>query len=120
MIKRREWVIKTFGVPYPVAPMGKAVLALLSSSAVLPSEAEAQGGQDGQALFQKHCSGCHAPDDDHEGPRLRGVVGKVASTVKSLLIFGTLKDAKNMWREGTLDKWLTVTESVVPDNAKSF
>ena len=74
MIKKREWVVKTFGVSHPVASMALAVLALVESSAVLPSEAEAQDGQDAQALFQRHCSGCHALYDDHEGPRLGGQV----------------------------------------------
>jgi hypothetical protein len=31
-----------------------------------------------------------------------------------------LKEAKHTWDEGTLDEWLTDTESVVADNDKSF
>ena len=96
------------------------VSALLASSVLLPSAAEAQSGQDGQALFQKRCSGCHALDADHEGPRLRGVVGRAAGTVKTFQYSEALKNAKHTWDEANLDKWLTDTESVVPDNDMSF
>src|SRR5260370_36470917 len=94
MIDKREWVITTFGISHPVASMALAVLTLAASSAVLPSEAEAQGGQNGQALFQKRCTGCHALDADHEGPRPRGVVGRAAGTVKNFHYFETPHDAK--------------------------
>ena len=120
MIKQKEWVLKTFGVSHPVASMALTVLALVVPLAVLPSEVEAQGGQDGQALFQRRCSGCHALDADHEGPRLRGVVGRAAGTVKTFQYSEALKNAKHTWDEANLDKWLTDTESVVPDNDMSF
>jgi len=96
------------------------ISALMVSSLVLPSEAEAQSGQDGQALFQKRCSGCHALDADHEGPRLRGVVGRAAGSVKTFQYSEALKNAKHVWDAAYLDKWLTDTESVVPDNDMSF
>ena len=107
-------------MPRAVASMALAVLALLASSAVLPSEAEAQGGQNGQALFERRCSGCHALDADHEGPRLRGVVGRAAGSVKTFQYSDALKNAKHIWDEATLDKWLSDPESVVPDNDMSF
>jgi cytochrome c len=94
MIKKREWVIETFGVSHPVASMALAVLALVVSSVVLPSEAVAQARQDLQDFSQRHCSGCHALDDDHEGPRLRGVVGRPAGTVKTFPIFGSAQRSK--------------------------
>jgi cytochrome c len=100
--------------------MALAVLALMASSAVLPAEAEAQGGQSGQSLFEKRCSGCHALDADHEGPRLRGVVGRTAGSVKTFQYSEALKNAKHTWDEATLDKWLSDPESVVPDNDMSF
>ena len=96
------------------------VSALVASSVVLTSAAEAQSGQDGQALFQKRCSGCHALDADHEGPRLRGVVGRAAGTVKTFQYSEALKNAKHVWDEANLNKWLTDPESVVPDNDMSF
>jgi cytochrome c len=112
-------VIKTCTISHPVAGVAVGVLLLLASS-VLPSAAEAQSGQDGQALFQKRCSGCHALDADHEGPRLRGVVGRAAGTVKTFQYSEALKNANHVWDETNLNKWLTDPESVVPDNDMSF
>ena len=60
-------------------------LALSGASAILLSPATAQSRPDGQAVFQKRCAGCHALDADHEGPRLRGVVGRVAGKVKTFI-----------------------------------
>jgi cytochrome c len=100
--------------------MALPVLALVGSSAILPSKAEAQGGHNGQSLFESRCSGCHALDADHEGPRLRGVVGRVAGSVKTFQYSEALKNAKHTWDEATLDKWLSDPESVVPDNDMSF
>jgi cytochrome c len=113
-------IIKTRSISRPVAMIALGVIALVGSSVGLPSEAEAQSGQNGQALFQKRCSGCHALDADREGPRLRGVVGRAAGTVKTFQYSEALKNAKHVWDEANLDKWLTDTESVVPDNDMSF
>jgi cytochrome c len=120
MTNKSERVVETVGVSYTIASMALAVLTLAGSSAVLPSKAEAEGGNDGQSLFQRRCTGCHALDADHEGPRLRGVVGRVAGTVKTFQYSEALKNAKHTWDEANLDKWLTDTESVVPDNDMSF
>jgi cytochrome c len=102
MIKQKEWSFNTFGVSHPVASMALTVVVLAVPLAVLPSEAEAQGGQDGQTLFQKRCSGCHALDADHEGPRLRGVVGRAAGSVKTFQYSEALKNAKHT---GTRPSW---------------
>ena len=116
----RERVSKTRRPAHRGASLALAALALIASSAVLPSHAGVQSGQDGQALFQKRCGGCHALDADHEGPRLRGVVGRAAGTVKTFQYSEALKNAKYTWDEAKLDKWLADTDSVVPDNDMSF
>jgi cytochrome c len=119
--RRLAWtMIKTRSISRPVAMIALGVSAPMVSSVVLPFGAEAQNGQDGQALFQKRCSGCHALDADHEGPRLRGVVGRAAGTVKTFQYSDALKNAKHVWDENNLNKWLTDPESVVPDNDMSF
>ena len=120
MIKERERVIETCRPSQRGASLALAVLALIASSALLPSQADGEGGQEGQALFQKRCGGCHALDGDHEGPRLRGVVGRAAGSVKTFKYSEALKNAKHRWDEVNLDKWLTDTESVVPDNDMAF
>jgi cytochrome c len=96
------------------------VLAIVALWTVQRSQAAGQGGQDGKALFEKRCSGCHALDADHEGPRLRGVFGRPAGKVTTFKYSEALQKAKITWDEAELDKWLTDTESVVPDNDMGF
>jgi cytochrome c len=120
MIKKRGWIIKVFGVSQLGVGVAVAILALAASWAVQPSKAEGQGGQDGKSLFEKRCSGCHALDADHEGPRLRGVFGKPAGTVKTFKYSDSFQKATFRWDEAKLDKWLTDTESVLPDNDMGF
>jgi cytochrome c len=117
MIRKRERAIKAHRFSHPGASVALAVLAFAGSSSVLRSQTAEKAGQD---LFQKRCSGCHALDADHEGPRLRGVVGRAAGTVKTFEYSDGLRNAKFTWDEATLDEWLTDTESVVPDNDMSF
>jgi cytochrome c len=120
MIDRTRQATEKFTIAHPVAFVALGVLMLAAAGVGLPSAAQAQSGQDGQALFQKRCSGCHALDADHEGPRLRGVVGRAAGSIKTFQYSDALKNAKHTWDEASLDKWLTDTESVVPDNDMSF
>lgn len=75
---------------------------------------------DGRILFDKRCGGCHAIDADHEGPRLRGVVGRPAAAVQTFQYSKALQDAKFTWDETKLEKWLTDTESLAPGNDMSF
>jgi cytochrome c len=96
------------------------VLAVVALWTVQPSQAAGQGGQDGKSLFEKRCSGCHALDADHEGPRLRGVFGRPAGKVTTFKYSDALQKAKVTWDETELDKWLTDTESVAPDNDMGF
>ena len=55
-----------------------------------------------------------------EGPRLRGVYGRRAGSTQDFQYSDALKNAKITWNEDLLDKWLTDTESLVPDNDMSF
>jgi len=120
VIQKREWVIKGYRVSRSVAITALVFLALVATSALLLSQADGQSAAQGQALFEKRCTGCHALDADHEGPRLRGVVGRAAGSVKTFQYSEALKNAKHTWDEANLDKWLTDPESVVPDNDMSF
>jgi len=95
-------------------------IAILALATVLPREVRGQSAQDGQALFETRCAGCHALDADHEGPRLRAVVGRKAGAVKTFQYSKPLRNAGFVWDADKLDKWLTDTESVVPDNDMAF
>src|SRR5438046_999034 len=85
-----------------------AILAgfmLLTAGSSLSRPARAQAQPDRKALFERRCGGCHALDRDKEGPRLGGVYGRTARIV---------------WKEETLDRWLTDTEKLVPNNDMTF
>jgi cytochrome c len=55
-----------------------------------------------------------------EGPVLRNVYGRQAGTSRDFQYSDALKNAKFAWNDVLLDKWLTDTESLVPDNDMSF
>jgi len=99
---------------------GLAAFALAVVGSTLPVARPAQATASGKELFAKRCGGCHALDRDKEGPRLRGVYGRVAGSVDSFQYSDALKKSKITWTEATLDKWLTDTEKLVPDNDMSF
>jgi len=74
----------------------------------------------GKTLFEKRCTGCHSLDQDKEGPRLRGVFGRKAGKIESFTYSDGLKGAQFNWDAALLDKWLTDTESVIPNNDMTF
>ncbi len=100
------------------------VAALLLSAVLLSAAtiATPQTGDEakGKELFQRRCGGCHATDQVKEGPRLRGVYGRHAGSTPDFQYSDALKNAKFTWNEALLDKWLTDTESLVPDNDMTF
>jgi len=120
MIKKRQVVNRARGASHLGAKLALGVLAVAAFWTVQPSQAAGQGVQYGKSLFEKRCSGCHALDAEHEGPRLRGVFGRSAGKLKNFKYSEALQSAKVTWGETELDKWLTDTESVVPDNDMGF
>jgi len=107
-----------FRRPYILGASLTALALLVGST--LPVARPAQATARGKDLFEKRCGGCHSLDRDKEGPRLAGVYGRVAGSVDSFQYSDALKKSKITWTEATLDKWLTDTEKLVPDNDMSF
>ena len=97
-----------------------AGLILLTAGSTLVGPARAQAPASGKALFEKRCGGCHALDRDKEGPRLGGVYGRTSGSIDAFQYSDALKKAKVVWKEETLDRWLTDTEKLVPDNDMAF
>src|ERR1017187_10914881 len=54
----------------------------------------------------KRCAGCHAPDFDKGGPRLRGILNRKAGTVKDFLYSDALRESGIYWDENWLNRWL--------------
>ena len=90
------------------------------TASILAVSAWAQSQSNGKALVEKRCGGCHALDHEKEGPRLGGVYGRTAGSVESFQYSDALKKSGLKWTEVNLDKWLTDTERLVPNNEMSF
>jgi cytochrome c len=100
-----------------------AVVALVfysSPGAVFASSANSGDPVRGKELFEKRCGGCHSLDADKEGPRLHTVYGRKAGSIPTFKYSGALKSAQFTWDAVSLDRWLTDTESVLPDNNMDF
>jgi cytochrome c len=99
---------------------GAAVLSgvlLTAASFAMPQAGDAENGKE---AFQRRCGGCHSPDRTMEGPRLRGVYGRRSGSTPDFQYSDALKNARIIWNEDNLDKWLTDTEALVPNNDMSF
>ena len=82
--------------------------------------ASAKDPERGREACEKRCTGCHALDKVKVGPPLRGVYGRAAGTNPQFTYSDAVKNASVTWEESTLDRWLTDTESVIPDNDMTF
>jgi cytochrome c len=86
----------------------------------------AQAGMDpakvkkGEELFERRCTGCHRLDEVRVGPPLHHVFGRQAAADAVFPYSEALKKSHVKWDELTLDKWLTDTEALVPDNDMAF
>ena len=94
-------------------------VALLCTLA-LPRLARTQNAEHGKDLFERRCSGCHALDNEKEGPRLRGVYGRASGSVSSFKYSDALKAAHITWDATSIDKWLTDPEKFIPNNDMAF
>jgi cytochrome c len=97
--------------------MFAASLLGMAACALLPAS---DGGARGKDLFGKRCSGCHDLDRDKEGPRLRGVYGRVAGKVPTFRYSDGMKAALFRWDDESLNRWLTDPDAVVRDNDMAF
>ena len=98
------------------------VLVLVLAASATPQSIQPGAGDaaSGKELFAKRCGGCHSLDSDKEGPRLRGVYGRKAGSISTFRYSNALQSAAFTWDAASLDRWLTNTESVVPDNDMDF
>src|SRR5260221_2272369 len=75
-----------------------SMLAVLACFAIPhPGEAEAPSPSWGKETFQKRCGGCHSPDRDKEGPRLRRVYRRPSGSGSSLHYSAAAQGADVRW-----------------------
>ena len=92
-------------------------LAVAGGVILLAFNTEEERGKD---LFVRRCSGCHAPDSNKEGPRLRGVYGRKAASVPGFSYSDALKKADIRWDRASLDRWLSDPDSMAKDTDMGF
>lgn len=88
--------------------------------ATITMAASAKDPGRGRNAFERRCTGCHALDKIKVGPPLRGVYGRNAGKDAQFMYSDAVKAVAVTWDEATLDRWLTDTESVIPDNDMAF
>jgi cytochrome c len=74
----------------------------------------------GKQVFEKRCTGCHAIEEDREGPRLHGVFGRTSGTVAGFAYSPALVQAHIVWDESSLEKWLSGPDTLVPGTNMDF
>ena len=74
----------------------------------------------GKLAFEKRCTGCHALDENREGPRLHDVYGRKVASVAGFDYSTALKSAQFVWADASLQKWLIDPDSLIPGNDMTF
>jgi len=74
----------------------------------------------GKAVFEKRCTGCHALNQDREGPHLTGIFGRTAGSVPGFDYSTALRNSHIVWGEATLERWLTDPQTMVPGADMDF
>ena len=100
-------------------PVGLGFVVAALAAAVPATAAEAGDAARGQVVYER-CEACHSPDLDRIGPHDRGIVGRVAGSVKGFDYSPALRKAGFVWTEALLDRWLTDPQKLVPGNKMGF
>jgi cytochrome c len=74
----------------------------------------------GKLLFEKRCTGCHALTQNHQGPQLQSVYGRISGTAPGYAYSAALKKAHIVWDDASLDKWLTDPDAFISGNEMDF
>jgi cytochrome c len=74
----------------------------------------------GKAVFEKRCVGCHALEQNREGPRLAGVYGRAAGSAPQFSYSEALRKAHITWNEDSLERWLADPDTYIPGNNMEF
>ena len=100
-----------------IFPSAAAIVWLMGvASTAVADEADLAAAE---SQFKKSCGTCHVAVADagpRQGPNLFGVIGRRAGSVPEFKYSPafTTGGADMVWDEGTLDRWLTDPQSVIP------
>ena len=91
-----------------------ALVASIFAIACAGPEARAAGdAAHGEVLYQG-CQDCHSIDKNDVGPMHKGVVGRMSGSVPGYGYSQALRNAKIVWTEENLDKWLSDPQQFIP------
>jgi cytochrome c len=85
--------------------------------------AVATRGQDTSAFSApfNQCAACHSVDGTNgTGPTLKGIIGRKSGTVPGFRYSRAMKGAAIIWDEGSVDRYLSNPQDVVPGNIMPF
>jgi len=105
-------------LPRSTASLVLATVAIAIACTVGPARATGNAAR-GQTLY-KGCADCHSTDKNDVGPMHKGVVGRVSGTVPGYDYSPGLRNAKIVWTEENLDKWLNDPQLMVSDTKMLF
>ena len=76
--------------------------------------------QKGAALYQLHCTACHAVNSNKIGPAHRGVVGRRVGSLPGYKYSNELASSRLRWTPQTLNKWLADPEELINGQRMGF
>ena len=76
--------------------------------------------QKGAALYQQHCTACHAVDSNKIGPAHRGVMGRRVGSLPGYKYSAELAASRLRWTPQTLNAWLADPEDLVAGQRMGF
>jgi cytochrome c len=74
----------------------------------------------GALVFENRCTGCHALNQNREGPQLQGLYGRSTGAVAGFPYSDALKKANVTWNDQSLERWLADPDSFLPGNNMDF
>jgi cytochrome c len=97
-------------------------LVLAAIGVVAVPGARAQDASAGRQVFQSQCGICHSPRPGRNivGPSLFGVVGRHSGTVPTFSYSQANRRSGLTWTPGTLDRYLTAPQRVVPGTLMTY
>ena len=96
--------------PITITISAGVALAMLSMAWSAHAAGDATRGQE---LYESRCIACHSVEDNRVGPAHKGVFGRKAGSVSGYEYSAAVKASRVVWKEVTLDRWLTNPESVI-------
>jgi cytochrome c len=91
-----------------------AFAAALGAQVLAARPAAAAGNAARGEVLYRGCEDCHSIEKNDVGPMHQGVVGRAAGTVPGYAYSAALRNAKIVWTEDNLDKWLAGPQLFIP------